>query len=645
MPDNRWSWGPSAALMLVGVVGIGAGLTIAQQRAGSRRAARERATDAGQTLAGRVTAYKADATALLEKAASITELRAALDNRVDAETFEDLFETEDWWEDFRNHAVAITRGGKIAVARGIEPAAATAAGARGPSVQPVDSGGQLLVVAVGSYRLRKSGDEFTLIIGRRLDEAALAKLVGPSTPAVAVSDGKRIRLAAGDAAAGAAGARFVGHEADKELLDPQGEWVGAAVALGDGVWVLGVGEKGERPWPEPAIWGGAGLGTLLFLSGVIPLVRRRRSAGGSAPVHAAQTTAGAAGTALSEFHSPVVSRVVPLNPAAARAPSSSPDFAMSSPPRGPSAATALAADSTQQFGRYTLLKRIGEGGMAEVFTAILSGAEGFERLVVIKRLRPHLALNPDAVAQFIDEAKLGSVLTHSNIVTVSDFGKVGDGYFLAAEYVSGHTLAEIAARHAEKFNRSLPAAFVFYMAHEVLAALGYAHERTDPNGKPLGIIHRDVSPTNVMVNFEGEVKLLDFGIVKATERVSRTREGNVKGNVGYMSPEQARGQEVSNRSDLYSLGLVMFDLLAGEPFYRGSGAGEILYQAATGPTAEHLARISALPHPAPEVLRNVLSIDPAGRYPSARAFAQAIGQSMTVAKSQLAELMRILFRS
>ena len=111
-----------------------------------------------------------------------------------------------------------------------------------------------------------------------------------------------------------------------------------------------------------------------------------------------------------------------------------------------------------------------------------------------------------------------------------------------------------------------------------------------------------------------------------------------------MSPEQARGGEVSNRSDLYSLGLVMFDLLAGEPFYQGSGSGEILYLAATGPTAEHLARIGGLPPPAPEVLRNVLSIDPAGRYPTARAFSQAIGQSMTVAKSQLAELMRVLFR-
>ena len=126
-----------------------------------------------------------------------------------------------------------------------------------------------------------------------------------------------------------------------------------------------------------------------------------------------------------------------------------------------------------------------------------------------------------------------------------------------------------------------------------------------------------------MVSFEGEVKLLDFGIVKATERVSKTREGNVKGNVGYMSPEQARGREVCSRSDLFSLGLVMFELLSGEPFYQGGGSGEILYQAATGPTVDHLARIGELPPPAPEVLRRVLAMDLPAAIPSARAFAQA----------------------
>jgi serine/threonine protein kinase len=274
----------------------------------------------------------------------------------------------------------------------------------------------------------------------------------------------------------------------------------------------------------------------------------------------------------------------------------------------------------------------------------MSGAEGFERQVVIKRLRPHLALNADAVAQFIDEAKLGSVLAHSNIVTVSDFGKVGEGYYLAAEFVDGHTLAEIATRYREKFGRTVPAAIVFHIAHEVLAGIAYAHDRMDTQGRPLGIVHRDVSPTNIMVSFEGDVKLLDFGIVKAAERVTKTREGNVKGNVGYMSPEQARGQDVSGRSDLFSMGLVMFELLSGEAFYQGGGLGEIMYQAATGPTVEHLARIAKLPPPAPELLRKVLALDPASRYASARAFAQALTPSATMLKGQLAEMMRALFR-
>jgi hypothetical protein len=635
MSDKNGPWGLSAALMLVGAVGIGVGLTITQQRAAQGRAASDHATAISQTLATRVASQRADAAAQLDKAAAIPELRAALGNRVDAGTFDDLFQTEDWWEDFRKHAVAIIRGDKIVVARGIEPALVKKVTERVPSAQAVDSAGQLLAVAAGTYRLRKSGDDFTVVLGRRVDDAALAALRVPNSVAIVISDGKRIRASAGDAAGIAAAAQLVGSETAGTFVDPSGEWAGAAVAFGDGLWVVGMGEKGARPLPEAAAWGSAGLGALLFIAGAIPLVRRRRPA--AAP---AFTTGGSMSAAVPELRAPV-SRVVPLDQSPGRAPTSAADIPLS---RGTAAATALAAESPQQFGRYTLLKRIGEGGMAEVFTAIMSGAEGFERLVVIKRLRPQLALNPDAVAQFIDEAKLGSVLTHSNIVTVSDFGKVGDGYFLAAEYVSGHTLAAISTRHAEKFGRPLPAAFVFYMAHEVLAALGYAHDRTDPGGRPLGIIHRDVSPTNVMVSFEGEVKLLDFGIVKAAERVSRTREGSVKGNVGFMSPEQARGGAVTNRSDLFALGLVMFDLLTGEPFYRGSGSGEILYQAATGPTAEHLARIGGLPQPGPEVLRTVLSIDPAGRYPSARAFAQAIGQSMTVAKSQLAELMRTLFR-
>jgi eukaryotic-like serine/threonine-protein kinase len=228
-------------------------------------------------------------------------------------------------------------------------------------------------------------------------------------------------------------------------------------------------------------------------------------------------------------------------------------------------------------------------------------------------------------------------------VTVSDFGKVGDGYYLAQDFVDGRTLAQIATRYREKYDRNLPAAIVYHVIHEVLVGIAYAHERLDTQGRPLGIVHRDVSPSNIMISFEGEVKLLDFGIVKATERVSKTREGNVKGNVGYMSPEQARGLDVSPRSDLFSLGLVMFELLSGEPFYQGTGAGEILYQAATGPTVDHLARIAKLPAPAPDLLRRVLANDFTGRYPSARAFAHDLTSSATMLKGQLAEMMRALF--
>ena len=212
--------------------------------------------------------------------------------------------------------------------------------------------------------------------------------------------------------------------------------------------------------------------------------------------------------------------------------------------------------------------------MAEVFTAVLSGAEGFERLVVIKRLKPHLALNPDAVVAVHRRGEAGlraDALEHRDGVRLRQGRRR-----LLPRRRSSSTAARwrrSPARYREKYGRTIPAAIVFHVIHEVLAGIAYAHDRMDTQGRPLGIVHRDVSPTNIMVSFEGEVKLLDFGIVKATERVSKTKEGNVKGNVGYMSPEQARGQDVSNRSDLFSLGLVMFELLSGEPFYQGGRRG------------------------------------------------------------------------
>ena len=180
--------------------------------------------------------------------------------------------------------------------------------------------------------------------------------------------------------------------------------------------------------------------------------------------------------------------------------------------------------------------------MAEIFVAAAHGAEGFVRNFVVKRMHPHLARRRDAVNQFIDEGRLQSALVHSNIVPVFDFGRAGEEYFLALEYVHGRDLERLVRRHVEKFGRSLSAQVAFYILHEVLDALAYAHARTDQAGKSLAIVHRDVSPGNILVSMSGEVKLSDFGIAKAEGRMSRTEVGLIKGNVSFMSPEQARGE-------------------------------------------------------------------------------------------------------
>ncbi len=307
------------------------------------------------------------------------------------------------------------------------------------------------------------------------------------------------------------------------------------------------------------------------------------------------------------------------------------------PAPDPSSVSAtLLGSETQSFGRYTLTKRLGEGGMSELFTATTTGAEGFKRTFVIKRLKPHLAHDPGAVAQFVDEAKLGSQLVHSNIVPVFDFGKVGEGYFLAQEYVAGCNLAQLAERGGPR----LAVALVAYIGHEVLGALAYAHERADESGVPLRIVHRDISPGNIMASVEGEVKLLDFGIVTADTRTASTDPGTVKGSPAFMAPEQARGCPVDRRADLFSLGVVLFELIAGERFYDGGTTGEAVYKAAVGPTAWHLERIAALPQPMGEVLRRALALDPDQRYPRAEAFREVLAGLTTGGKNALASLVR-----
>jgi serine/threonine-protein kinase len=273
------------------------------------------------------------------------------------------------------------------------------------------------------------------------------------------------------------------------------------------------------------------------------------------------------------------------------------------------------------LGRYLLVDRIGAGGMAEVFTAVSFGARGFRRFFVVKRLRWEMTRNPGAVALFIDEANVASTLVHRNIVPVFDFGEIDGIYYLAQEYVVGRDLGRLQLRMNERGERPLPMPAVCFLAHELLGGLQCAHDHCGDDGSALEVVHRDVTPANVMISERGEVKLLDFGIVQVgPERLTLTEKGQLVGNVDFMSPEQARSEPVDHRADLFSVGLVIYYAATGTPLYDGETLFDRLNRAAAGPGPEEWAKIAALPPPLAEILVRALSLDPDERYQTATDF-------------------------
>ncbi len=303
-------------------------------------------------------------------------------------------------------------------------------------------------------------------------------------------------------------------------------------------------------------------------------------------------------------------------------------------------------DSTQasvSMSRYEVVAPLGEGGMARVSIAVVRGAEGFKRTFVLKRLKPEHVSNVELVNQFIDEARLGASLVHSNIVPIFDFGRDADGYYLAQEYILGRDVDTLVARSIEKRGRPLEAPLVATIGQEALKALSYAHTRTTDDGKAAGLVHRDVSPANLMVSKRGEVKLLDFGIVKSADRVTQTQAGVVKGNLFYMSPEQARALPVDPRSDLFSLGMVLTTAVLGQPLYDGNTMYELMTRAANGPTAADLERVKAGAGPLVGFLLKALAIDPAARFQTATEMANVLAGVMAPAPAmELEELVRFL---
>lgn len=220
------------------------------------------------------------------------------------------------------------------------------------------------------------------------------------------------------------------------------------------------------------------------------------------------------------------------------------------------------------FGKYLLLERVNVGGMAEVFKAKAFGVEGFERLVAVKRILSSIAEDQEFITMFIDEAKIAVQLTHANVAQIFDLGKVDDSYFIAMEFVRGKDMRALFDR-CRKLGETMPIPMASYVTMKVCEGLDYAHNKRDAQGAELNLVHRDVSPQNILVSYDGAIKLIDFGIAKAANKAGKTQAGILKGKFGYMSPEQVRGLPLDRRSDVFAVGIVLYEFLTGERLFYG----------------------------------------------------------------------------
>ncbi len=270
------------------------------------------------------------------------------------------------------------------------------------------------------------------------------------------------------------------------------------------------------------------------------------------------------------------------------------------------------------IGRYSLIRPIGAGGMGEVFLGINRGAAGVNKQVVIKRILPHLARNSEFLHRFIDEARLVSQLSHGNIVQVYEMGKDGDTLFIAMEYVDGLDLQQLLTLSSKDLN-PLPPLLAAYMTREICQGLDYAHKKADQAGVPLNLIHRDVSPSNILISREGLVKLADFGVARAKGRMFGTITGSLKGKLCYMSPEQAAGNQIDCRSDIFSLGVVLWESLTGKRLFTGDRETAILKSIKETHIPFPGSIIPQIPESLSMVTMMALARNPAERYQSAQA--------------------------
>src|SRR6185295_17128626 len=307
----------------------------------------------------------------------------------------------------------------------------------------------------------------------------------------------------------------------------------------------------------------------------------------------------------------------------------------------------------ERLGKYQLIRRLAVGGMAEIYLAQASGLEGFEKLVVLKRILPQHALDPQLLRMFLDEARLMATLTHPHITQVYDVGAEGDAPFFAMEYVHGANLREImtAAGRAAGVDhqaREIPLAHAIGILAAAAAGLHFAHEQIGSKGEPLNIVHRDVSPSNVLVTYGGSVKVSDFGIAKWSSQRTQTQEGALKGKFAYMSPEQCRGVALDRRSDVFALGTLLYELTTGNPPFRAVSDYEILNRIVNGELPPPVLADGAYPDELERIVRRALAPLPADRYPTAQALqldleAFARTHGLVLSAVGLGEYMHALF--
>jgi serine/threonine-protein kinase len=302
----------------------------------------------------------------------------------------------------------------------------------------------------------------------------------------------------------------------------------------------------------------------------------------------------------------------------------------------------LLPDRERQLGRYTLLCRLATGGMASLYLARFVGPDGFEKLVAVKRIHEHLTQNPEFVSMFIDEARLAARISHPNVAQILDLGSIEGTYFIAMEYVAGETLTSLLK--LVRPDISIGARIV----SDAAAGLHAAHELRGTDGDLLHLVHRDVSPSNILISYDGAVKVVDFGVARVRGKIHTTKAGVVKGKFAYMAPEQVQGREIDRRADVFSLGIMLYEVTTRRRLFRAENDAETVAKVLECEIPLPSWFLPAYPPDLEEIVLRSLQKDPADRYPTAQDLvhdleAFIVNAGVPVLPSAVASLMRTVF--